>query len=98
MAERENMTSPLLIHSFTVDGIRYDIVKTSTSHHYFVLNKYCNATKVCRIVGVESTIFEKKEMQFESTQPLSYFWELTDRVAIRNAIAYLEKKYEVEAQ
>lgn len=96
MAERENMISPLF-HNFTVDGIRYDIVKTSTPHH-FVLNKYYNATKVCRIVGVESTIFGKKEMQFESTQPLSYFWELTDRVAIRNAIAYLEKEYEVEAQ
>jgi len=82
-------------HTFSVGGFRYYIEKTSTPHH-FILNKDSDKKKVCKIVGMKSTVFGKEEMRFESFQPISYFWEMVDRIAIRDAIAYLEKEYEAQ--
>lgn len=92
MAERKNMET---FHNFTVDGFRYDIVETSTPHH-FILNKFCNAEKICRIVGMESTASGKKKMRFESFKTTACFPNPADRVAIRDAIAFLEKEYEAQ--
>ena len=85
-------------HTFEVDSFRYYIVKTSVPRLFTLnkLDKNSNKEKVCKLVGVESTAFGKTNLRFESFQPISYFWEIADRVAIRDAIAYLEKEYEAQ--
>ncbi len=80
-------------HIFMVDGFQYIIEKTSTPHT-FTLNGNFNSRKICRIVGMESTIFGKKEMHFEPLKPIGCFPNPADRIAIRETIAYLKKEHE----
>lgn len=82
-------------HIFMVDGFQYIIEKTSTPHT-FILNGNFNSRKICRIVGMKSTIFGKNKMRFEPLKPIDCFSNPVDRIAVREAVAYLEKEYEAQ--
>lgn len=76
-------------HPFKVGENHYEIVPTKGTYCFTLLK---NGNPVDNIHGMTSTCLESPRLRFASEDPL---WEysLGDRIAMEDAIAFLEKKY-----
>lgn len=58
---------------------------------YFVLKKGDNV--VTELIGYYGNIFDKTDYRFDAIRPVCSFSDPLDRIAIGDAIAYLEERY-----
>lgn len=79
------------IHKFDVNHDNYFIVSREESCIFTLVKNSKNLTD---LHGMCSTCTGEKKMRFESFRPISNFEIIEDRIAVEDAIAYLEKRFE----
>lgn len=66
-------------------------VINNDAEDYFVLKKGNNV--VTELIGYYGNIFDKTDYRFDAIRPVCSFSDPLDRIAIGDAIAYLEERY-----
>lgn len=66
-------------------------VINNDAEDYFVLKKGDNV--VTELIGYYGNIFDKTDYRFDAIRPVCSFSDPLDRIAIGDAIAYLEERY-----
>lgn len=76
---------------FQRGGQLYCISNDEKEEDYFVLKKGDNV--VTGLIGYYGNIFDKTDYRFDAIRPVGSFSDPLDRIAIGDAIAYLEERY-----